>query len=122
MKTILMVDDEPQLLQVLSFALELEGYRVLRAENTSEALRFVTEEAIDVMITDYRMPGENGVELIEQVREMQSRPPIFMLMTGVSSATLNETEGFDCFRVLSKPFELAELSEAVRAAVQTKPA
>jgi len=68
-KTILVVDDEPHVIRILSLALEKENYRVLTAYNGEIALEILEEHFPDILITDIDMPRMNGKELCRQVDE-----------------------------------------------------
>ena len=69
MKRVLIVDDEPDLLEAWSFALEHVGYTVERAHNGKIALEALADQVPDLIITDLMMPGMNGEELCRIVRE-----------------------------------------------------
>jgi CheY-like chemotaxis protein len=68
MTRVLLVDDEPELLEAWSFALEYAGYDVKRARNGLEALDLVRQEIPDLLITDLMMPGMNGEDLCRAMR------------------------------------------------------
>jgi CheY-like chemotaxis protein len=69
MTRILLVDDEPELLEAWSFALEYVGYVVERARDGREALQYIGHEAPDLVITDLMMPGMNGEDLCRTIRQ-----------------------------------------------------
>jgi two-component system response regulator VicR len=83
MTTILIVDDEYLIADILSFALEDEGYLTVTASSGQRALTILDREEPQLIITDYMMPGMNGIELAEAVRgrEASGDMPI-MLMSG----------------------------------------
>ena len=68
METILIVDDEKNYLLVLSAVLEDEGYEVLTALNGSEALEIQKRSDLDLILTDMKMPGMSGIELLENIK------------------------------------------------------
>ncbi|MDR1492783.1 MAG: diguanylate cyclase [Planctomycetaceae bacterium] len=70
---ILLVDDDPAMLKLLSHLLETEGYRVCAANNGSEALQLAMQESPDVIITDWLMPEMNGLELCRRIRQLYER-------------------------------------------------
>ncbi len=106
--TILVVDDDPEIRDVLREYLEDFGYRVLIAENGSAALGILARDrSPHLVITDIRMPEMSGLELAEQIaRERHDVKVIFM-----SGFTWQNQ--LSC-RLLRKPFRLAELEAAVR--------
>ena len=81
-KTILVVDDEPRMVQFISMNLDLEGFRVVSATNGYEALEKVTRELPDLVILDIMMPDMDGFETLKRIREMSSVPVIFLSVKG----------------------------------------
>jgi two-component system alkaline phosphatase synthesis response regulator PhoP len=69
---ILLVDDEPDILEIVGYNLEAEGYRVLKAENGIEALQIAKIELPELVILDVMMPGMDGMETCEQLRKIPS--------------------------------------------------
>jgi CheY-like chemotaxis protein len=116
MKTILLVDDEDALVEILTQLLQDEGYRVVSAANGKDALARLTEEKPDLLITDFMMPIANGRVLIRAMRaipEFAATPAIMMSATQRAVA-LTDTEGtVDAAVFLRKPFDLHRLLEAI---------
>jgi CheY-like chemotaxis protein len=114
---VLLVDDEPRILSALQRALRREGYEILSAETTVEALRLVDEHSVDCVLSDHKMPGMTGIELLAEVA--QRRPHAArMLITGWNQEIAEEElarVGIRC--VLSKPWDDTELKQALRDAV-----
>ena len=91
MTRILIVDDEPELLEAWSFALEYVGYDVDRASNGEEALELVRIDMPDLIVTDLMMPGMNGEELCRQVRanpDWQAIPIILHTAAHVAAVSI----------------------------------
>jgi signal transduction histidine kinase/ActR/RegA family two-component response regulator len=108
--TILLVDDEDLVRLGTADMLEDLGYTVLEANSGAEALRLLrTGSEPDLMITDYRMPGMNGVELVEQAKPLALEMPV-LLITGYS--TIAEGPGASLPR-LAKPFRQADIAQMV---------
>jgi len=78
-KTILLVDDEPDLREVLDISLSDIGYEVLTAENGTQALNILKEKNIPVVITDIKMPGIDGIELLRKIKNHNSEAEVIML-------------------------------------------
>lgn len=113
-KTVLVVEDEPSIRQVIAAILEHAGYRVVLANDGNEALeRFRENEVIDVVLSDVVMPGMNGVELVALLK--QSRPSLrAVLMSGYSEPSQMQASiasGWTWY--LRKPFGSAELLRQV---------
>jgi CheY-like chemotaxis protein len=108
--TILLVDDEELVRLGTGEMLVDLGYKVIEANSGAEALRLLRSgEQPDLMITDYLMPGMNGVELIDHARPLAPKMEL-MLITGYS--TIAEGPGASLPR-LAKPFRQADLAEMV---------
>ena len=81
MKAILFVDDHEVLARLSCEILEMQGYRAVSVYNATEALRKFEEEDFDILVTDFRMEGMNGVELARKVHERQPTIPV-IIVTG----------------------------------------
>jgi CheY-like chemotaxis protein len=115
MKTILLVDDEPAILTVLELLLNKFGYTVVPKSNAESALFLIREGVnVDLIITDYRMPGMNGVEFIRALRRILPSVPVLML-TGDISVEIEP--GLGVFERINKPVLGKELDRIVRAAL-----
>jgi len=111
---ILIVDDSPNTLEVLQRNLTFQGYRVLTAPGVSGAIKILEATAVDLVITDLKMPGASGIDLTRHVRE-NFREIEVMMITGyptVESAVRAVKTGAEEY--LSKPFTDEELLSAVR--------
>ena len=115
MPTILVVDDEFLVADVLTFALEDEGYQVLRANNGRKALDVMERERPSLVITDYMMPVMNGLELATAIKG-QDRPPPVILMSG-AQAHIGRNNGNLFAALFDKPFRIAEVLASIHALV-----
>lgn len=115
-RTILCVDDEPDILATLGWVLADEGFRVRTAGNGSEALASIEEQAPDFIITDYSMPGITGLQLCKQLRSrMETRHIPIMIYSAF--ALPSRSWAYD--RVLTKPTDLRVFAGEVRALLGT---
>jgi PAS domain S-box-containing protein len=121
--TVLLVDDEPDLLDISTTYLERMGYTVLRAGDGSQALRVLKENGnIDVMVTDIIMPGGmNGVELGRQVREQMPNTRVVYTSGFPADALAMKSLDLEGTELLHKPYRLAELGEVIRHALESQP-
>jgi CheY-like chemotaxis protein len=113
MTTVLIIDDEYLIADILSYALEDEGYLTVTAGSGQRALDILERERPELIITDYMMPGMNGIELAEAVRQradMQKTPII--LMSG-AQAQLGRDRPDLFAQVFEKPFDIDEVVKAV---------
>lgn len=121
--TILVVDDEPSLRRLTVRLLVDEGYEVLDAGDGSEALELASARgfALDLLITDVRLPGLTGPELAARLRERIPKLPV-LFVSGLRDSRL-AVHGLseDQVSLLLKPYRLEQLTEQV-AAMLTPPA
>lgn len=103
--TILVVEDEEILAEIISEWLNSQGYRALTAENGQVALAKLTTETVDVIITDVRMPVMDGVALLKRLKSMGKCKPNIILITGFSDLPAREAYGLGVEAILEKPFE-----------------
>jgi DNA-binding response OmpR family regulator len=108
---VLVVDDEPSLRLLCRVNLELEGFRVVEAGTLAEARRVLDTEPPDVVLLDVHIAGDDGRDLLEELRAAESPVKVVML-TGSVDVTLNRFDAAD--RVVVKPFEPLELVAVVR--------
>jgi DNA-binding response OmpR family regulator len=78
MKTLLVVDDEDPIRQLLQEELTEVGYKVLTADNARDALKLVQEEALDLVILDIRMPGMDGLEALPRILGLKEGLPVIL--------------------------------------------
>ena len=112
---ILLVDDEPMVCKALSdFVREQLGHTVLTSRNGDEALKMLEHEPIDMVLTDIRMPGINGLQLLEQIRKGNGPQPDVVLITAhgdLDSAIQALRAGASDF--IRKPVNIEELAEII---------
>jgi len=114
-KNILIVDDDPAILRLLSTNLKARGYEIFTANNGEESLEAIQKDFIDLMILDLMMPKIDGVEVCRRVREWSDVPIIIL------SARGDENDKVKCLELgaddyLTKPFGIAELMARVKTA------
>ena len=112
---VLVVDDDPQLREALSRALELDGYGVSTASNGVKALDAISAERPDVMVLDVMMPYVGGLDVCRTLRDRKDRMPILVLTARdeVGDRVAGLDAGADDY--LTKPFALEELRARLRA-------
>ena len=116
---ILLVDDEPAILDAVGYALRSEGYEVESATDGDNALSRGLEESFDLVLLDLRLPGLSGVEVCRRLREA-SDVPILMLTArdGEVDRVLGLEVGADDY--VTKPFSMAELISRVRSILRRR--
>jgi two-component system KDP operon response regulator KdpE len=119
-RTILVVDDDQGLRELIRINLEHEGYGVIQAANGLQCIKVVREQRPDMVILDVMMPELDGLEACRQVREF-SQLPILMLTARTQSEDVitGLDRGADDY--LIKPFNIDELSARIRALLRRVP-
>jgi DNA-binding response OmpR family regulator len=111
---VLVVDDDPDILDALSEILEVEGYEVQRARNGREALQRLEHAPPDLVLLDLMMPVMDGWEFARSL-DPDARPPIIVLSADRNVSVKAQEIG--ALGWLAKPFELSELLAVVRRAI-----
>ncbi|MGH8802197.1 MAG: response regulator, partial [Casimicrobiaceae bacterium] len=115
---ILLVDDDPDLLKLISLRLTSAGYRVRTAESGETALAAIAVQRPAVVITDLRMPGINGMQLFDAIDRQHATLPVIMLTAhGTIPDAVTATQR-GVFGYLTKPFDSQELLHKVAAAFE----
>lgn len=78
-KTILVVDDEPDFLEMMRMRLESDGYGVITAENGEKALESIKNNKPDAVLLDILMPGMDGIDVLKAIRKHDKKLPVFIL-------------------------------------------
>jgi two-component system response regulator AtoC len=115
--TTLIVDDDPNIRKVLKDLLEREGLDVLTAANVDQALTLMAQHDLDLMITDLKMPGKSGMDLIALGRERKPATPIIMITAygNIEAAVAAIKQG--AYDFITKPFDENELLNAIKKAL-----
>ena len=114
MATVLVVDDEPSVAEIVVLALEDAGFRVVSASDGAEALDRLAEIKPDLIITDYMMPRLDGPGFIKQVHKIPDyRQVPIIVMSAVAVPSLNDLDS-GSVRYLRKPFRLATVLAVVK--------
>ncbi|SLM47315.1 Putative Response regulator, CheY-like (modular protein) [Nitrospira japonica] len=114
-KRILVVDDNADVRFILSTVLEAAGFNVYGAGDGLEAVECLKRRRYDVLLTDYRMPKMDGLELLDMVRAMWPDLPVIMV-TGDRASFKHDRLGAEAFAVVDKPFDRAHLLSLVAIA------
>ena len=117
METILIVDDEKNYLLVLSAVLEDEGYEVLTALSGQEALDIQKTSDLDLILTDMKMPGMNGITLLENVKAVDPDLPVIMMTAHGTVDKAVEAMQKGAYSYILKPFDNDRLVIYVKKAV-----
>ncbi|HLI62858.1 MAG TPA: sigma-54 dependent transcriptional regulator [Terriglobales bacterium] len=111
---ILVVDDEPSMLRYLQTVLELDSYRVSTASNGMEALDKVQREPPDLVLLDMVMPGADGLETLQRIREARPSTKVVMLSCVRDTRKVAQAMRLGAQDYLSKPVQKEEMDEVLR--------
>ena len=119
--SILIVDDDQNVLEVLEARLLSAGFTIYRAENGRDAIRLLQENKIDLMISDMKMPGMSGMEVLDKARALQPGLPIIFLTAYGSIPDAVKAVKAGAIDYLAKPFDGRELVYKLRKVLDECP-
>ena len=119
---ILVVDDEPNIVQTLQDRLEMNDYQVITAADGKEGLEKATSERPDIVLLDVIMPIMDGLEMLERLRKNDSTRdlPVIMLTARSQSQDITRANSYGIEDYVVKPFDLSELLEKIQAILENK--
>jgi len=110
---ILVVDDDAGIRENIADLLSSENYEVVSAANADEAMRVLESQRIDLLLTDFQMPGRNGVELIEAARRANHRVPAILMTAYLYVFEQLDERRREGVTLLRKPFDAEEILQTV---------
>ena len=110
---ILVVDDDAGIRENIAELLSSENYEVVSAANADEAMRVLESQRIDLLLTDFQMPGRNGVELIEAARRANHRVPAILMTAYLYVFEQMDERRREGVTLLRKPFDAEEILQTV---------
>ena len=115
--TILIVDDESTIRDMIAMALEVAGYRSLQAANAQDAHSIIIDERPDLVLMDWMMPGTSGIELVRRLKRQDLTAKLPVIMLTAKSDEDNKIQGFDSGAddYITKPFSPRELIARIKA-------
>jgi two-component system response regulator PilR (NtrC family) len=120
MAKILIVDDEPNIIEILEMVLRDEGMEVFKTGSAREALAILQEREVDLAISDIRMPDFSGVELLREAKKISPETTFIMITAFASTDTAIEALQHGAFDYITKPFRMEDLRAIVRRALEKK--
>ncbi len=119
--TLLFVDDEPSILSALRRLFRPHGYKILTAESGAEGLETLGKEAVDLVVSDMRMPNMDGAKFL---REVRARHPqiVRLLLTGYAdiASTIDAINHGEIYRYISKPWDDEEIVRTIKDSLERK--
>jgi DNA-binding NtrC family response regulator len=115
---ILIVDDERRMADVLQLVLERAGYSVRTCAGGEAALRLVADRPVDLVLTDLKMPGLGGVELLERIKADTPDLPVVLMTAYATVETAIDALRLGAFDYIRKPFDNADLKAVIARALE----
>ena len=114
-KVICIVDDQPALLQMLRFALNFQGVTVIEAVDGADALKKISTQHVDMLITDWQMPAMDGLELVRRLRKIEAYAdlPAVVISCHDDIVARKEARSLGVMTWLKKPFRISEVQRVV---------
>jgi len=115
MKTILVVEDEEFMSNIMAHVLRREGYKVLAAADHKTAIKIIDSEALDMIISDVMLPFTGGLEILEYVKSSEKQKHIpFVLVTGMDKDILYNSH-IRAEAIITKPFDVNQLLSVIKS-------
>jgi two-component system NtrC family response regulator len=115
---ILAVDDEGNMLLLLTRVLSKEGYQVISADSSSEGLKRLREQTFQLAILDQQMPEMNGIEFLWKLREIDRDLPVILITAFPSWEKEQQAKTLGCLDYLQKPLNLKLLKDIVKKIIK----
>lgn len=114
-KRILIVDDEPDILELISEELKFEGFYTAVASSGNEAVDILRNNQFDAVISDFKMPNGNGRVVLEFVQKIPTEQrPIFYFVSGQADITFEDALKEGVYEFFYKPFDIEELITSLK--------
>ncbi len=118
---VLVVDDEPHIRRIVEMALGDRGYDVLTASTAEDAAELLSEQSVDVVVTDLQLPGRSGMELLADLRTRRPGTPVILITAFGTVETAVEAIKAGAYDYVLKPFSVDELESLVAGALEARP-
>ena len=110
---ILLVDDQTDFVKAFSFWMKTKGYQVTTASDGPSALEIFKKNPVDIIFTDFKMPGMNGVDLIKKIRESDPTIPVVLVTAHADDAMLHGTQFLNISGFFSKMGDFKDLEHVL---------
>lgn len=114
---LLIVDDEQRVLSALRRALRREGYEILLASTAREALTYLAEQPVDAVLSDHKMPGMSGIEILREAARQRPQAARLLISGWPEAIPPAELDALAIRALIPKPWRDAELKAELRSAL-----
>ncbi len=120
MSKILIVDDEQSMRDFLAIMLKKDGHEVVTAGNGTDALKAIQAEIFDLVITDVKMPGTDGIEVLKTIKDVSSETVVIMITAFATAETAVEAMKLGAYDYIIKPFKIDELKLIIQNSLEKR--
>lgn len=119
-KTILIIDDEEHILELLGYNLESSGYQVMTSDTGEEGIKILNKNHVDLVVLDLMLPGIDGIEVLKQIRNSKEFPKLPVIMLTAKGDEFSKVIGLELGAddYMAKPFGVHELLARVKAVLR----
>lgn len=118
---ILIVDDEPDILELMEEEFNYYGYQTMTADCGVDAIEKIRSNNFDIIVSDYKMPNGNGMSVLEEVNSMNSESrPDFFFVSGQADISIKDAIDAGAKNFFSKPFDLDDLIKEIEKDLPSK--
>ena len=117
---VLLVDDQPELRRIFRRTLVRLGHEVVEASNGRAAIELVRQQHFDVVLSDVRMPDMDGLELLQQLGELDAELPVVLISGGLDAEAERAAAEYGAFDYLMKPLAFEKLQDSTARAIELR--
>ncbi|MCH8872770.1 sigma-54-dependent Fis family transcriptional regulator [candidate division KSB1 bacterium] len=119
-RNILIIDDEPKMCKILRFALEPDGYTVTTAESAEDGLEKFSQEEFDLVVTDLKMPGKDGLHVLGKVKKQKPNTEVILMTAYATAQNAVEAMKKGAYDYITKPVDHGELISKVELTLERR--
>lgn len=116
--TVLIVDDEPDILELMEEEFKYCGYKTLTANCGNDAVKVLESNKVNIVVSDFKMPNGNGMVVLTHVAKMVDRPTFFFV-SGQADVSVEDAINAGAKKFFTKPFDLDELIKDIEVQLET---
>jgi DNA-binding NtrC family response regulator len=115
--SVLIIDDEPDILDLIEDEFKYQGYDTMNASCGNDAVEILKKNPIDIVVSDFKMPNGNGMSVLAHVSQMPKKP-FFFFVSGQADISTKEALEAGAKKFFSKPFDLEELIKDIEQLIK----